>query len=140
MHFMYMYCTYIIIGKLYYYYLDPSSVSVNIVTLSDQTVGQPLTLECRVSSEDEIPTRIDFTWSADGLVLKSVEGVTATDNFQIYTDTYSISQLSTEDNGRIITCEVVISSIPLVVVSNNITLDVVGKNYYELTVATYMLL
>ena len=91
-------------------------------------MGQPLTLECSVSAEDEIPTRIDFTWSADSLVLKSVEGVTATDNLQMYTDKYNISQLDTEDNGRIIICEVVISSIPLVVVSNSITLDIIGKN------------
>ena len=92
-------------------------------------MGQPLTLECNVSAENEIPTRIDFTWSANSSVLRNSEGVTATDNLQIYTDTYNISQLSTEDNGRIMICEVVISSVPLVVVSNSITLNVIGKNY-----------
>ena len=84
-------------------------------------------LQCSVSAEDEIDPRVDFMWSDDSLILQNVEGVTATENHQVYTDTYTISQLSTEDNGRILKCEVVISTVPLVVVSNNITLDVIGK-------------
>ena len=107
-------------------------VSVIIAPLSDQIVGEPLTLKCDVSAENEIPGRIDFTWSSDKLVLQTVEGVTTTDSSQVFTDTYDILQLSTEDNGRIVKCEVVLSKIPLVVVSNNITLDVIGKNNYKL--------
>ena len=84
-------------------------------------------LQCSVSAEDEIDPRVHFMWSDDSLILKNVEGVTATENHQVYTDTYTISQLSTEDHGRVFHCEVVISTIPLVLVNNNITLDVTGK-------------
>ena len=105
-------------------------MSINIIALSDQIVGSPLTLQCSISAEDEIDPRIDFTWSSNSLIVKIMEGVIATDNHQVYTDTYNISQLSTEDDGRIFKCEVVISTIPLVVVSNNITLDVIGNKYF----------
>ena len=41
----------------------------------------------------------------------------------VYTDSYTISQLSTDDENRVIQCKVVING-PLVMVSNDITLDV----------------
>ena len=107
-------------------------VSVIIAPLSDQIVGEPLTLKCDVSAENEISGRIDFTWSNDNLVLQTVEGVTTTNSSQVFTDTYDILQLRTEDNGRIFNCEVVLSKIPLVVVSTNMTLEVTGKNNYKL--------
>ena len=85
-------------------------------------------LKCDVSAENEIPGQIDFTWSSDNLVLQTVKGVTTTDSSQVFTDTYDILQLSTEDNGKNIKCEVVFNKIPLIVASNNIMLDVTGKN------------
>ena len=61
--------------------------------------------------------------------LNRTNGTTATtmNNSLVYTDSYTISQLSTTDNGRVIQCEVVINASPPVMASDNITLDVTGE-------------
>ena len=117
--------------------LDPSSVSVNIVTLSNQTLGQPLTLECRVSVENDIVSTIDIIWSNDDLILETVEGVIATNNSHVYIDTFNITRLSTEDNGRIYKCETIVSTSPLVAVSDYILVNVTGENHYKLMYMFY---
>ena len=67
-------------------------------------------------------------WSSNGTVLRRISGTIATtmDNSLMYTDSYSISQLSTTDNGRVIQCEVVINANPPVIATDNITLNVMG--------------
>ena len=107
---------------------DPSTISINVIALNDQIVGQPLSLQCSVSSDVEIPVRVNFTWRSDTLaILRNVEVVATMYNSKVHVDSYNFSQLSTEHNGRTYTCEVVISKVPLIVVTNNITLDIKGK-------------
>ena len=67
-------------------------------------------------------------WSSDGTVLRRIDGATATtmDNSLVYTDSYTISRLSTTDDGRVIQCEVVINTSLSVMASDSITLDVTG--------------
>ena len=76
-----------------------------------------------------ITSRVDIVWSSGGTVLRRMNNVssTALDNLLVYRDSYTISQLNITDNGRVIQCEVVINSTDLVMASNNITLDVIGK-------------
>ena len=45
----------------------------------------------------------------------------------IYTDTYNISQLGTDDEGREYQCEVVINTSLPVMANGSITLDVMGE-------------
>ena len=61
--------------------------------------------------------------------LKRTNGTTATpmDNSLVYTDSYTISQLSTTDEGRVIQCEVVINASPPIMSNDSITLDVTGE-------------
>ena len=94
-----------------------------------QTVGQSLILQCEVTIVRGITSRVDIVWSSGGTVLRRMNGTTATtmDNSQVYTDSYTISQLSTTDEGRVIQCEVVINASPLVMASDSITLDVTGE-------------
>ena len=109
---------------------DPSSISISVVPLSDQIVGQPLILQCSIRSEVEIPSRVNFMWSSDSLSeLRNAEVVTTTYNPKVYVDTYNFSQLSTNHNERTYICEVVVNKIPLLVVSSNITLNITGKNF-----------
>ena len=95
-----------------------------------QTVGQSLTLQCEVTTVRGITSRVDIVWSSDGTVLRRMNNVSSTtmDNSLVYTDSYTISQLSTTDDGRVIQCEVVINTSPSVMASDSITLDVTGKN------------
>ena len=94
-----------------------------------QTVGQSLTLQCEVTTVSGITGRVDIVWSSDGTVLRRMSNTTATtmDNSLVYTDSYTISQLSTNDDGRVIQCEVVINTTPSVMASSTITLDVTGE-------------
>ena len=76
-----------------------------------------------------ITSRVDIVWSSGGGVLERTNGTTATTmgNSLVYTDSYTISQLSTTDEGRVIQCEVVINASPSIMASDSITLDVTGE-------------
>ena len=96
--------------------------------LNFQTVGQSLTLQCEVTTVRGITSRVDIVWSSNGIVLRRINGTmdTAMDDWLVYTDSYNISQLSTNDDGRVIQCEVVINASPPVMDTDNITLNVMG--------------
>jgi len=75
-----------------------------------------------------IISRVDIVWSSDGIVFKRMNNVSLTtmDNSLLYTDSYTISQLNTTDDGRMIQCEVVINANPPVMANNSTILDVTG--------------
>ena len=100
-----------------------------MAALNTQTMGQSLSLQCEVTTVRGITSRVDIVWSSGGTVLRRINDTTATTmgNSLVYTDSYTISQLSTTDDGRVIQCEVVINASPSVMASNDITLDVTGE-------------
>ena len=102
-----------------------------MTTLNTQTVGQSLTLQCEVTTVRGITSRVDIVWSSNGTVLRRINDATATimDNLLVYTDSYTISRLSTTDDGRVIQGEAVINVSPSVMASDSITLDVTGEFY-----------
>ena len=104
---------------------------MNISALSNQTVGQPLTLQCNVTTVRGITSRVDIAWSSGDTVLRRSNDTTAAavDNSLLYTDSYTISLLNTSDNNRVIDCEVVIDVDPLVISNGSIMLDVIGECY-----------
>ena len=76
-----------------------------------------------------ITSKVDIIWSSDGRELERMERVnvsSTTDNSVVYTDTYNISQLNTNDDGREYQCEVVINTSPPVMANDSVTLDVMG--------------
>ena len=91
-----------------------------------QTVGQLLTLQCEVTTVRGITSRVDIVWSSGGVELERMNDVSSTTmgNLLVYTHSYTISQLSTTDDGRVIQCEVVINT---VTATDSIKLDVTGK-------------
>ena len=95
-----------------------------------QTVGQSLTLQCEVTTVRGITSRVDIVWSSGGTILRTLNGVTSTmmGDSLLYTDSYTISQLSTTDEDRVIQCEVVINASPPIMASDSITLDVTGEH------------
>ena len=97
-----------------------------------QTVGQSLTLQCEVTTVRGITSRVDIVWSNNGTELERMNNVSSTtmDNSLVYTDSYTISQLSTTVDGRVIQCEVVINTSPSVMANDSsITLDVTGEHW-----------
>ena len=95
-----------------------------------QTVGQSLTLQCEVTIVRAITSRVDIVWSSDGTVLRRINGTTATtmdNNSLVYTDSYTISMLSTSFHARMYECEVVINADPPATASDSIILIVNGE-------------
>ena len=108
-----------------------------VPTPNTQTVGQSLTLQCEVITVRGITSGVDIVWSSGGIELERMNNVSSTtmDNALVYTHSYTISQLSTTDDGKVIQCEAVINASPSVMAIDSITLDVTGEQY-ETTYAT----
>ena len=102
--------------------------TVSVTAPSTQTVGQSLTLQCNVTTVRGITSRVDIVWSSGGTELNSTSSapLSIIDNSVVYTDFYTISQLSTNDENRVIQCEVVINASPPAMASDSTTLNVTG--------------
>ena len=129
---MYLLCSYSLIHMhaLHTFLYVVPSPDIIVTTASDQTVGQSLTLQCSVTAVRGIISSVDMVWrSNDGTVLNRTDDITltTTGNSLVYTHSYTISQLSTTDDGRMIQCEVVINTSPSVMATDSITLDVTGE-------------
>ena len=101
-----------------------------VTTPENQTVGDSLVLTCNVTAVEGITNKVDIIWSRNGTEVERIEGVSVsstTGNMVMYTDTYTISKLSTTDDGREYQCEVVINTSPPVIASSSVTLDVMGE-------------
>ena len=100
-----------------------------MTALSDQTVGQSLTLQCEVTTVRGITSRLDIVWSSNGTILRRINDTTATtmDNSSVFIDSYMISMLTTSYNARVYECEVVINVNPPMTFSDNIILNVNGE-------------
>ena len=115
---------------LYFTKVSIPTVSVSVFAPNTQTVGQPLMLECEVTTVRGISSRVDIVWSSDGTVLSRLNGTTATtvnNSSQVYSTLYSISPLRTFDEGRVIQCEGIIQAASSISSINTFTLDVTGQ-------------
>ena len=113
----------------YFVYIPVSTPTVNVTAPNEQIVGQSLTLQCVVTTVRGITSRADIVWkNSNGMELDMTGNIMPTmmTDSLVYTDSYTISQLSTTDDGRVIQCEVVINANPPVKASNSIILHVTG--------------
>ena len=98
--------------------------------LNDQIVGQPLTLECQVTTVRGITSRVDIVWSSNGSELNVTEGINVsseTNKSMSFTDIHVIRQLSTADEGRKYQCGVFIDTESPVMATDSVILNVTGK-------------
>ena len=96
---------------------------------SSQTVSEPLTLDCNITTVRGITSRVDIVWSSNGLELRRIEGIQSNltiNDSVLYIDSYTIPQLGTLDEGRTYQCGIVINQAVPITVNGNITLDVTG--------------
>ena len=115
-------------------YITVPIPNVTVTVPNTQIVGQSLTLQCEVTTVRGITSRVDIVWSSNGTELERMNDVSSTtmDNSLVYTDSYTILQLSTTDESRVIQCEIVINASPSVMASDSITLDVTGECYVSI--------
>ena len=76
-----------------------------------------------------ITSRVDIIWRRGNMMLNRTNNTSPTmmASSLIYTNTYTISLLSTDDEGREYECAVVINASPVVTATDNIALDVMGE-------------
>ena len=121
--------------------LVPTPV-VSITPPITQIVSLPLELQCSGTTVRGITSRVDIVWISGGMELERMNGVSSTtmDDSLVYTHSYTIPQLNTTYDGRVIQCEVVINASSSVMATDSITLDVTGEYCMTLYLAVYMLL
>ena len=93
-------------------------------------MGQSLTLECSITTVRGITSRVDIVWSSNGSELKRIEGLnhsSITNDSVLYTEFYTIPQLSSLDEYRTITCELFVNTLSPVTVTDSVALNVTGK-------------
>ena len=123
---MYVYAVAGIVNNLY---ITVPLPTVNVTSPDDQIVGQSLTLQCEVTTVRGITSRVDIVWSDDSRGLNVTNDTTSVEleDSLLYTNAYTISSLTTDDENRTYQCEVMINSIVTVNNNSSITLDVTGK-------------
>ena len=112
-----------------YFVLVPTTYGLSLIAHHVQIVGQSLTLECSVTTVRGITSIVKFIWRSNGAVLKEEEINTqnfTVQNLNIYSNTYTISQLSTTNDDKTYQCEVVIDASPPITEYSNVTLDITG--------------
>ena len=104
--------------------------SVTVTAPDTQIVGQPLTLTCNAVTVRGITSNIDIVWRKDDNESRRMEDQepnTINSTSVVYTNTYTISQLNTTDDGGVYECILEFNAAPLVRGSDAVTLDVAGK-------------
>ena len=98
-------------------------------TLGNVTIGDPLILDCTVTTVRGISSSVDIVWTTGGRELRRVDNITVDieNDSAIYTDSFEISSLSAIDNRREYHCTVVINASPPVSNSDQITLIFPGR-------------
>jgi len=97
-------------------------------------VGQPLTLECIVTTVRGINSQVDIVWTNvdNGSELQrsyNVSGSIETLS-SVYRDYFNISQLTTDHNDVKYECKVIINANISVMATGSFTLAVIGKHMY----------
>ena len=117
--------------NLYMYISVSNSTNVMVTTLNEQIVGQPLMLECAMSTPRGINSRVDVVWSRNGVEVEHIQNVNSTfssPEVVVYTNIYTIPLLGTYDDNIVYECEVIINSSPPHKITDNTTLDVTGMH------------
>ena len=115
------------IGSLYPFAVPSPIVTVNMPDIP--TVGQPLSMECIMTTVRGITSTIDIIWSRDGVEVKRTTGASITSSSGssiVYKDLYNISLVTTNEEEKVYQCRGVINATPNLTAINNILLDLVG--------------
>ena len=113
---------------IYFTEVSIPTVSVSVIAPSTPMVGQPLLLQCEVTTVRGITSRVDIVWSSDGTVLSRLNGtkVSTVSNSQVYSTMHFVLPLRTSDDGRVIRCKGIIQAASSKSSTNTFTLDITG--------------
>ena len=111
-------------------YITDLQPVVSLLAIDNQTVGQPLVLECTVATVCRAIGEVSIVWSVDGVELRTTRSVNVSSYTQhsvVYTENYTTSQLHVSDNGKMYQCKVTLNTSVLVTATASITLAISGK-------------
>ena len=97
---------------------------INITVRNVQQVGNPLTLDCGIKEINVTNSPLEIVWTTDTTILQRTN--VTPNGSSVYTNSYTITQLTTSDHGRVIQC-IANRTTPPVIDSSNIILNVIGK-------------
>ena len=106
--------------------------TVSVTAPNTQTVGQSLTLQCNGTTVRGITSDVNILWRRGNTIIATTRvtaATTTTNNFLVYRDSYTISRLSTSDEGVVYECRLVVHSTPQVRANDFVTLDMTGKYF-----------
>ena len=97
---------------------------INITARSIQQVGDTLTLDCSIKDIDVTNSSLEIVWTTNTTTLERTNVIS--NGLSVYTDSYTTTQLTTGDHGRVIQCKANRTT-PPIMDSSNIILNVMGK-------------
>ena len=101
---------------------------MTVTALNTQIVGQPLTLTCNAVIVRGITSNVDIVWTRGSVMFMGNNSLLIMmDSSLVYTSTYTIPLLSTDDEGRFYYCEAVINANSVVSAIGNVSLNVISK-------------
>ena len=110
---------------------------INLSGRGRQQVGSSLILDCTITDMGNNTNSLEIVWITNNMMLqRTIVMPTVIDSLPVYTDSYTISLLTTSDQGRMIHC-MANSTNPPVIDGDNIMLNVTGKLYFKLGACTY---
>ena len=106
------------------------NISVTVFRNAMMIVGQPLILECIVTTVRGINSQVDIVWSNSTNDMKrdNVSEYMENSNYVLYRDYLNISQLTTDNNNVTYECKVIINANPLIKATNTFILHVNSKH------------
>ena len=93
-------------------------------------MGQSLRLECNGTTVRGVTSNVEIVWRRGNTIVQSTRVTAATttmNNLLVYSDSYTISQLSTSDDDIEYRCILAIRANPGVRADTAVTLDVIGE-------------
>ena len=105
---------------------------MTVTAPNTQTVGQPLTLTCNVTTVRGITSQIDMVWSKEDKTLKTLNNISPTimDSSVVHSDSYTITALTVDDDDKGYECILTIKSVPIVRNSDTVILDLPGMSAF----------
>ena len=106
------------------------NVSVTVFQNAMMIVGQPLILECIVTTVRGINSQVDIVWSnsINDTKRDNVSEYMENSNSVLFRDYLIISQLTTDNNNVTYECKVIINAKPIIEANNTFILHVNGKH------------
>ena len=110
-------------------YIKGPNVTVEVTTVNNPVIDQPLILQCDVIIVGDNTNTVDIIWTNGDKQIRRVNNVTARIKMKsssVYNDSFIIPSLDISDIGSVYECTVLINSNSSAAARSNITIPIPG--------------